>query len=57
MIWNLADLIRHAATTRAYAGRAWVPSRPLPAPFVVRLRAAWLVLSGQADAVVWPPQA
>lgn len=29
----------------------WQPSRPLPGPFISRLRDAWLVLIGEAEAV------
>ncbi len=29
----------------------WVISRPLPGPFLLRLKDAWLVITGQADAV------
>lgn len=35
----------------------WVPARPLRQHlFGIRLRAAWLVFSGRADAVRWPGQ-
>lgn len=35
----------------------WVPARPLGfASFRSRLRAAWLVFTGRADALVWPKQ-
>lgn len=29
----------------------WVLSKPVPAPFIVRLRDAWTVLCGRAEAV------
>lgn len=29
----------------------WVISRPLSGPFIIRLKDAWLVLIGKADAV------
>ena len=54
-IWDVEDLdlvLGNALTERE--GR-WVPSRPMT--FVSwrhRLRAAWLVMVGRADAVVWP---
>lgn len=32
----------------------WVEDRPLPGPFVSRLKDAWLVLTGRADALTWP---
>ena len=35
----------------------WVPSRPLPfAGGFRRFKAAWLVLTGKADALTWPSQ-
>jgi len=36
-----------------YEGR-WIPSRPLPGPFIRRLLDAWAVLRGRAEAVRWP---
>jgi hypothetical protein len=39
--------------TELPSGR-WVPSRPLGSRYgLKRLHAAWLVFSGQADALVW----
>lgn len=33
----------------------WVPARPLGYPSLIhRIKAAWLVFSGKADAVTWP---
>jgi len=33
----------------------WVPARPLGYPsFSHRVKAAWLVFTGEADALVWP---
>ena len=32
----------------------WIPSRPLPGPFLRRLMDAWAVLLGHAEAVRWP---
>ena len=32
----------------------WVPARPLVGPFICRLKDAWLVLVGKADAFKWP---
>ena len=55
MIWTLTDLVRSARSNDCeIRPGVWVPARPYPAPFVVRLRGAWLVLTGRADAVVWP---
>lgn len=32
----------------------WVPARPLGG--MVRFKAAWLVFTGRADALIWPGQ-
>lgn len=32
----------------------WVPARPLVKPFWARLKDAWAVLRGRADAFTWP---
>ena len=49
--------------TRLYNGEVltrlgpnnWVPARPLGyASYTLRFRAAWLVFTGRADALVWP---
>jgi hypothetical protein len=35
-------------------GKGWRPARPVsPGGLQLRLKAAWLVLAGKADAVVW----
>lgn len=36
-------------------GGRWIPARPLPYySWRARWRAAWLVFTGRADALVWP---
>lgn len=32
----------------------WVPARPKKGAFRMRIKAAWLCLTGRADAVLWP---
>lgn len=32
----------------------WVPSKPCGAPLADRAKDAWAVLTGKAEAVVWP---
>jgi hypothetical protein len=54
MIWNLRSLIDHCNSTRANIKGSWFPARPLAGPFIERLRAAWWVLRGRADAFTWP---
>lgn len=40
---------------RVKINNGWYPARPLGMPGIrPRLRAAWLVLTGRADAVIWP---
>jgi hypothetical protein len=56
MIWKLKDLFEHAnRVTRDFDGQ-WLPARPdwHTGPLRWRLQAAWAVLRGKADAVVWP---
>lgn len=59
-IWTLDTLRRNLSDWELMAqlpSGEWVPSRPLGlASIRVRLRAAWLVLTGKADALVWPGQ-
>jgi hypothetical protein len=50
-VYRIEDL--HGWDSQEYRDGRWVLARPLAGPFVLRLRAAWLVLSGKADAVVW----
>ena len=56
-VYRLAGLLRAAdgtSMTEVADGR-WVPSRPLGfQAWHQRWRAAWLVFTGKADAVVWP---
>ena len=58
MIWTLWGLIEHSNSTRAQINGKWVPSRPLPGYGLyglrLRLRAAWAVLCGKAEAFTWP---
>ncbi|MBN22697.1 MAG: hypothetical protein CL678_15540 [Bdellovibrionaceae bacterium] len=36
-------------------GEGWVPARPLGYPSLRnRIRIAWMVFTGKADAIVWP---
>lgn len=53
MIWKLSDLIQHCNACQAEIGGRYVPARPLRL-LSGRVRAAWLVLTDHADAVVWP---
>lgn len=59
MIWKLRDLVEwtRSNNTRDLSTDAWMPTRPLNYQFESlreRLRAVWLVFTGQAEAVIWP---
>ena len=53
MLWTLRRLLQHTVQTEIASG-VWVSARPLNGPFTYRLRAAWAVLTGKADAFTWP---
>lgn len=58
-IRNVVDVVKDAGQVAAGLpdGR-YVPARPLPfyGGIVGRFKAAWLVFTGKADALVWPGQ-
>jgi hypothetical protein len=54
MIWRLYDLIASAQSNSAYIKGAYIPARPISGFFWLRVKGAWLVLIGKADAVIWP---
>ena len=54
MIYTLRSLLEQTASVQAQINGKWVPVRPLYGPLSWRIRAAWLVLTGKADAVIWP---
>lgn len=57
MIYRLGDLIAMSySMQKQHVSGAWLPCRPHAGPFTWRLKAAWLVLQGKADAVVWPDE-
>lgn len=44
-------------STRIPPGMAWVPARPVGyQSFTYRMKAAWLVFTGRADALIWEGQ-
>ncbi len=57
-MWALKDLVVHMDSTRIAINGKWVPARPHAGygwfAFRPRLRAAWAVFRGRADAFVWP---
>lgn len=42
------------AATQALINGKWVPARSYPGPLSWRIKGAWMVLTGKADAVIWP---
>ena len=60
MMFQLEELMRIANSSVTFLNGRFVPARPLPGSFwhgsfkYGRLRAAWAVLRGTADAVIWP---
>lgn len=56
-IWQVPNLLDHAFTCVKRINDSWVPIRTLGRTDLPhRLKAAWLVFTGKADAVVWPDQ-
>lgn len=53
MIYTIAQLENWDVHRYDEKTGRWIPCRPVPAPWRRRLKAAWLVLTGRADAVVW----
>lgn len=54
MMYTLKQLVTHCQETRVQINGKWVPARPLSGPFIWRVKAAWAVLTGKADAFTWP---
>jgi hypothetical protein len=56
-LWDFRELsvyIRNAPK-RDIGDGEWVPARPLACPSIFnRIRIAWLVFTGKADAFTWP---
>lgn len=49
----LSDVLEDWPNVTQHKGE-WVPARPIPGPFISRVRDAWGVLTGRSDAFVWP---
>lgn len=57
MNWNLKDLIKHSSENAVCLNGKWVPARPVNWKYDSwreRLRNAWAVLTGEAEAFRWP---
>lgn len=53
---QLKDWPQRGIKTWPNGREQWVLARPLDGPFRWRLKAAWLVLTGKADALTWTEQ-
>lgn len=55
MTWTLANLLQSVKEVKTEINGKWIPCRPRNYRFLmVRIKSAWLVLTGKADAVIWP---
>ncbi len=55
MARRLRDILDDSTSSlREMRPGVWASARPLVGPLRWRLRDAWLVLTGKADAVTWP---
>lgn len=55
MLYTLRQLLETAGSVQVQINGKWVPARPLPFESSIRrMKAAWLVLTGKADAFIWP---
>lgn len=56
MLWTLKDLINYTVDVKVscYINNRWVPARPKYPFFFRRLKNAWMVATGKADAFIWP---
>lgn len=56
MTYKLQDLIDSAFSNYRETPDGWVPARPVSTGLTSRIKAAWKVLTGKADAVIWPEE-
>ena len=53
-IWKLQNLLNCCMSNSTEIDGKWVPARPIGWQGWRRFKAAWLVFTGKADAVIWP---
>ncbi|MDF2435375.1 MAG: hypothetical protein JWP44_5006 [Mucilaginibacter sp.] len=54
-IYTLENLLHDRHSNSACINGKWVPARPIGFwSWSYRIKAAWLVFTGRADAVTWP---
>jgi len=54
MVYRVEDVAKMVAHEACEIGGLWMPARPLDGPWIWRVKAAWGVLRGRYDAIVWP---
>ena len=54
-IWGAVEMIKSANCNQSEIDGEWVPARPI-GYFSIRhrIKCAWMVFTGKADALVWP---
>lgn len=53
-MWSLRGLFDHAHKCQTEIKGQWFPARPLDGPWWWRVKDAWAVFWGKADAFKWP---
>jgi hypothetical protein len=53
-MYTLKYLVTETQNAQAKISGKWVPARPLIGSWLDRLKDAWRVLTGKADAFTWP---
>jgi hypothetical protein len=56
-MWTMKDLFKHASGCSTERNGKWVPARPINFKYrsiLSRLKEAWAVFTGKADAFTWP---
>ena len=57
MIWKLKDIVNSAHECQVNINGKWVPARPINytcRTFKEKLKDAWAVFTGKAEAFTWP---
>lgn len=54
-LWRVNELKAHTETCAANINGKWVPCRAVGLDTIrSRIRLAWMVFTGKADALIWP---
>jgi hypothetical protein len=54
MLFSLKSLLESINSVSCEINGKWVPARPMRDCLRYRIKYAWMVLTGKADAVIWP---